>query len=155
MTVTKDTVVTMDYRLTDEEGTVLDSSEGRGPLSYVHGAGTIIPGLESALEGQEPGSHVDAVVEPEEAYGERDEQRVVNLPRDRFQGVDSVEPGMQFQAQVDGQTQILTVQEAGDEEVTVDANHPLAGKKLNFSVDIREVREATEQEREQGQVSEG
>lgn len=145
----------MDYHLTDEEGTVLDSSEGRGPLSYVHGAGTIIPGLENALEGHEPGSHVDAVVDPEEAYGQRDEERVVNLPRDRFQGVDSVEPGMQFQAQVDGQTQILTVQEAGDEEVTVDANHPLAGKKLTFSVDIREVREATDQEREQGQVAEG
>ncbi len=155
MTVTKDTVVTMDYRLTDDEGTVLDSSEGRGPLSYVHGAGTIIPGLENALEGQEPGAHVDAVVEPEDAYGERDEQRVVNLPRDRFQGVDTVEPGMQFQAQVDGQTQILTVQEAGDEEVTVDANHPLSGKRLNFSVDIREVREATEQEREEGQIAEG
>ena len=153
--MTKDTVVTMDYHLTDEEGSVLDSSEGRGPLSYVHGAGTIIPGLENALEGQEPGSHVDAVVDPEEAYGRRDEERVVNLPRDRFQGVDSVEAGMQFQAQVDGQTQILTVQEAGDEEVTVDANHPLAGKKLNFSVDIREVREATDQEREQGQVAEG
>lgn len=154
MTVTKDTVVTMDYALTDQDGNLLDSSEGRGPLSYVHGAGTIIPGLENALEGKEPGAHVEAVVEPSDAYGERDEERVVSLPRERFSGVDTVEPGMQFQAQVDGQTQILTVQEAGEEEVTVDANHPLAGKTLTFKVDIREVREAEETEKEQGRVAE-
>lgn len=144
----------MDYSLTDEEGNLLDSSEGRGPLSYVHGAGSIIPGLESALEGKGPGEHVDAVIEPSDAYGERDDERIVTLPRERFSGVDSIEPGMQFQAQVDGQTQILTVQEAGQEEVTVDANHPLAGKTLTFAVDIREVREASEEERNEGRVAE-
>ncbi len=152
MTVEKDTVVTMDYSLTDDEGTILDTSEGRGPLSYIHGKGNIIPGLEDALEGKEEGDHVEAVVQPSEAYGERDEERVVSIPRDRFSGVDTIEPGMQFQAQVDGQTQILTVQEAGEENVTVDANHPLAGKTLKFEVEIREVREASEQEKAEGRV---
>lgn len=142
----------MDYSLTDEEGTLLDTSEGRGPLSYIHGKGNIIPGLEDALEGKEPGEHVEAVVQPAEAYGERDEERIVSIPRDRFSGVDTIEPGMQFQAQVDGQTQILTVQEAGEENVTVDANHPLAGKTLKFEVDIREVREANDEEKVEGRV---
>ena len=152
MTVEKDTVVTMDYSLTDDEGTLLDTSEGRGPLSYIHGKGNIIPGLENALEGKEAGEHVEAVVPPAEAYGERDEERIVSIPRDRFSGVDTIEPGMQFQAQVDGQTQILTVQEAGEENVTVDANHPLAGKTLKFEVEIREVREANDQEKVEGRV---
>ena len=154
MTVEKDTVVTMDYSLTDEEGTLLDTSEGRGPLSYIHGKGNIIPGLENALEGKEQGERVEAVVPPAEAYGERDEERIVSVPRDRFSGVDTIEPGMQLQAQVDGQTQILTVQEAGEENVTVDANHPLAGKTLKFEVEIREVREANEQEKAEGRVQE-
>ncbi len=152
MTVTKNAVVTMDYALTNPEGEVLDTSEGRGPLSYLHGAGNIIPGLEDALEGKAQGEHVSAVIDAKDAYGERDESRVVDLPRDRFSGVETIEPGMQFQAQVDGGTQILTVQSATDETVTVDANHPLAGVTLTFEVDIRDVREASEQELETGTV---
>ncbi len=152
MTVTKNAVVTMDYALTNPEGEVLDTSEGRGPLSYLHGAGNIIPGLEDALEGKAQGEHVSAVIDAKDAYGERDESRVVDLPRDRFSGVETIEPGMQFQAQVDGGTQILTVQSANDETVTVDANHPLAGVTLTFEVDIRDVREASEQELETGTV---
>ena len=109
MTVTKNAVVTMDYALTNPEGEVLDTSEGRGPLSYLHGAGNISPGLEDALEGKAQGEHVSAVIDAKDAYGERDESRVVDLPRDRFSGVETIEPGMQFQAQVDGGTQILTV----------------------------------------------
>lgn len=152
MTVTQNAVVTMDYSLTDPDGAVLDSSDGRGPLSYLHGAGNIIPGLESALEGKAQGDHVSAVVEAKDAYGERDESRVVDLPRDRFSGVETIEPGMQFQAQVDGGTQILTVQSATDDTVTVDANHPLAGVTLTFEVDIKDIREASEQEIETGTV---
>ena len=152
MTVTKNSVVTMDYSLTDPDGSILDTSEGRGPLSYLHGSGNIIPGLEGALEGKTEGDHVSAVIEAKDAYGERDESRVVDLPRDRFSGVETIEPGMQFQAEVDGGTQILTVQKADDTNVTVDANHPLAGVTLTFEADIKEVREASEQEIESGKV---
>ncbi len=150
MEIRKDTVVTMDYTLKDSEGAVLDTSQDRGPLTYLHGAGNLIPGLESALEGKTEGEHVETVLPPEDAYGERDEGKVFAVPREKFQGVDDIEPGMQFQAQIDGQGHIITVQEAGEESVTVDANHPLAGMQLTFQVDVRDIREATTEELSNG-----
>lgn len=153
MTIAKNSVVTMDYTLTNGEGEVIDSSEGREPLTYLHGAGSIIPGLESALEGKPAGEKVEAVIPPEEAYGQWDENKVFDLSSDQFAGVDKVEPGMQFQAQIQDTPTILTVQKVEDEKVTVDANHPLAGATLHFNVDVREVREASAEEITAGQPS--
>src|SRR5690349_22397083 len=100
MQVAKNTVVTIDYTLTNPAGEVLDSSRGDSgqPLSYLHGAGGIIPGLESALDGKSPGDELRAVVPPEQAYGRRNDAMVQAVPRERFQGAPRVEPGMQFQA---------------------------------------------------------
>ncbi len=142
----------MDYTLTDENGTVIDTSDGREPLSYLHGAGNIIPGLESALEGKPAGEAVTAVIPPAEAYGEWDENKVFELGKEQFAGVDTVEPGMQFQAQIQDNPTILTVKSVEGDKVTVDANHPLAGATLNFDVNVREVREATPEEIEHGHV---
>jgi len=152
MQVEKNRVVSIDYTLKDNDDQVIDTSEGREPLAYIHGVGQIIPGLENALEGKEPGADVSVTINPEEGYGERDESMVLNVPREQFEGAESIEPGMQFQAETDEGVRILTVLEAGDQEVTVDGNHPLAGITLNFDVSVQDVREAEQEELDHGHV---
>lgn len=152
MKVAEKTVVVIDYTLTDNDGSVIDSSEGAGPLSYLHGAGNIIPGLEEALLGKEAGDEVKASIEPEKAYGERHEQLKQDVPRELFSGVDKVEQGMQFQSETEQGPVLVTVVEVKEDTVTVDGNHPLAGVHLNFDVTVREVREASEEELEHGHV---
>jgi len=99
MQAAENKVVSIHYTLTDEQGTTLDSSEGREPLSYLHGSGNIIPGLEKALEGKTAGEKLNVKVSAEDGYGERNEELVQQVPMEAFQGVDNVEPGMQFEAQ--------------------------------------------------------
>lgn len=152
MQIAQNSVVAFHYTLTNDAGEVLDSSEGREPLTYLHGAGNIIPGLEKELEGREPGEKVQTTVTPEEGYGEVQAQLVQEVPRDSFQGVESIEPGMQFQAQTEGGPLMVTVTQVEGDSVTVDGNHPLAGQTLNFDVEIAEVREASEEEIEHGHV---
>lgn len=152
MQVAKNTVVAIDYKLSDNNGEVLDASQEGQPLEYVHGGGNIIPGLENALEGKEIGENVSVTVQPSEAYGDRSEDLKQDVPKEMFQGVDQVEAGMRFQAQTQEGTSIVTVTDVGEEQVTVDANHPLAGETLNFEVTVNNVREATQNEVETGQV---
>lgn len=152
MQIAQNTVVAFHYTLTNEAGEVLDSSEGREPLTYLHGAGNIIPGLEKQLEGRTAGDKLQANVSPEEGYGEIQPQLIQEVSRESFQGVDSIEPGMQFQAQTDGGPLMVTITEVQGDMVTVDGNHPLAGQPLNFDVEIAEVREASQEEIEHGHV---
>ena len=152
MQAEKNRVVTIEYTLKDGDDQVIDTSEGREPLAYIHGSGMIIPGLENALEGKEPGAEVNVTLAPEDGYGERDDSMVLQIPREQFEGADQIEPGMQFQAETDEGVQILTVLEAGDNEVTVDGNHPLAGVTLNFDVNVQDVREAEQEELDHGHV---
>lgn len=153
MQIAENKVATIHYTLTDNDGQTLDSSSGGDPLAYLHGAGNIIPGLEKALEGKVEGDTVSVTVEPGEGYGERNEDLVQSVPRAAFEGVDNVEAGMQFEAQSpDGNVVRVTVTEVGDDQVTVDANHPLAGQTLNFDVEVAEVREASEEEKGHGHV---
>jgi len=156
MQISQNTVASIDYKLTDADGQVLDTSEGREPLTYLHGSGNLIPGLESALEGSSAGESVSVTVDPAEGYGERDENLIQQVPKAAFEGVDQVEAGMRFQATDEqGQVRIVTVTGVEDEQVTVDANHPLAGQSLNFDVDVVEVREATSEEIEHGHAHTG
>lgn len=152
MKIAKNTVVTIDYTLTDEKGEVIDSSRGHGPLSYIQGHGNIIPGLEHSLEGKGSGENLKVTVPPKEAYGERIEGKEVRLPRDQFQGVDKLEVGMQFRAQGKEGTQVVTIAGLEGDKVVVDMNHPLSGKTLNFDVSIVNVRDATTEELEHGHV---
>jgi len=152
MQIAQNSVVAFHYTLTNDAGEVLDSSEGREPLTYLHGAGNIIPGLEKELEGKAAGDKVEAKVAPAEGYGELQEQLVQEVPRDAFQGVEGIEPGMQFQAQTEGGPLMVTVTKVEGDTVTVDGNHPLAGQHLNFDVEIAEVREASQEEVEHGHV---
>jgi FKBP-type peptidyl-prolyl cis-trans isomerase SlyD len=138
-------VVTIDYTLTDNEGTVIDTSNGEEPMSYIQGIGNLIPGLESALEGKSAGRHAASV-----RYGLRDEALMQVMPMEAFEGVGEVEVGMQFRARTAEGTQILTVVEVDGDNVTVDGNHPLAGLTLNFDVAVRDVRYATDEELNHG-----
>ncbi|MCC6303147.1 MAG: peptidylprolyl isomerase [Gammaproteobacteria bacterium] len=147
MQIQDDCVVSIHYTLTDERGEQLDSSVGQDPLVYLHGAGNIIPGLESALTGGSAGDRLEVTVLPEDGYGEIDPELIRKVPRDAFAGIERVEPGMQFQTQSPtGQVMRVTVRESNDTEVLIDANHPLAGQTLYFSVSVEEVRSATEEE---------
>ena len=152
----KHSVVSIHYTLKDDDGEVMDSSEGREPLAYLHGANNLIPGLEDELQGKAAGATFQATIEPKDAYGEISEDLVQTISKQMFQGVDDVQPGMTFIAQGEGgqQRQVRVVEVDGD-DVTIDANHPMAGKTLHFDVEIVEVREATPQEVEHGHVHAG
>lgn len=144
-------VVSFHYTLTSD-GVELDSSRERGPLTYLHGSGGIIPGLERALDGCEPGDDISVDLEPADAYGEVNEALISQVPRSAFDSVEKVEPGMQFQATDQrGAVQNIKVVEVKDESVVVDANHPLAGQALHFDVSVEGVRQPTEDELEQAQ----
>ncbi|MCU0356454.1 MAG: peptidylprolyl isomerase [Cyclobacteriaceae bacterium] len=151
MQISKHTVVSIHYTLRDNEGSVLDSSEGRDPLLYIQGIGNLIPGMEEGLEGKAKGDKLSIKVSPEKGYGVRSEELIQKVPRAAF-GDQEVRPGMQFQAQSQHGTQVVTVTEVGLENVTVDGNHPLAGVELNFSVEVMDVREATADELDHGHV---
>lgn len=152
MQIAQNAVVSFHYTLTNNEGEVLDSSEGREPLAYIHGAGNIVPGLEKELDGKTSGDELKVAVSPEEGYGEVQEALVQEVPREAFQGVADIEAGMQFQAQTQGGPLMVTVTKVEGDTVTVDGNHPLAGETLNFDVQITNVREASAEELEHGHV---
>ncbi len=154
MIVEKDRVVSIDYTLRDTTGNLIDSSEGSEPLSYLHGNANIIPGLEKNLAGKKAGDSMTCVIEATDAYGERDDSLVFKVPKADFDGAE-VEVGMQFEAHGEEGAQVVTVVSIEGEEVTIDANHPLAGEKLHFDVKITEVREATPEELEHGHVHGG
>jgi len=145
-------VAIIDYTLKDDEGDVLDASQN-GEFIYLHGAQNIIPGLEVALEGKQAGDSVSVSIEPKDAYGERDPERIQVVPRDMFETDDEIVAGMQFHAQSpEGHMMVITVAEVDDDEVTIDGNHAMAGMNLHFSVDVVDVREATAEELEHGHV---
>lgn len=152
MQIGKHMVVTMDYTLTDDEGNVIDSSQGHQPLTYVHGIGAIIPGLEKALEGKQAGEQLHVTIEPAQGYGERHEALTQVVPMDRFEGVETLEVGMQFQAETENGMHVVTVTDIEGGNVTIDANHPLAGQHLTFDVTIRDVRPASAEEISHGHV---
>lgn len=152
MQISKHKVVAIDYTLTGPDGAVLDSSEGREPLAYLHGAGNIIAGLEAELEGKTRGDKLDVTVAPAEGYGERNEALIQQVPRSMFEGVDKIEPGMRFNAMSDAGPRVVVVTAVDDDGITIDGNHPLAGMELHFAVTVMDVRDATEEELEHGHV---
>jgi len=149
---TQDKVVTIHYTLTDKAGEILDTSAGQDPLSYLHGRGNIIIGLERELEGKKTGEKLRVTIAPQDGYGEIDEALVMQIPRSAFKDIKNLEPGMQFQIKGNEGPRVVTVTEIRETEVTVDGNHPLAGEELTFDVEITGVRDATKEELSHGHV---
>ena len=152
MQIAERTVASFHYTLTNDAGDVLDSSQGREPLAYLHDAGTIVPGLEREMSGHVVGDKFNVDVAAEDGYGEYIEELVQVVPRESFAGVEDLAVGMQFQAQTGQGAIAVVVTEIEGDEVTVDGNHPLAGETLHFAVEITEVRAATDEELQHGHV---
>lgn len=151
MEIAENKVVGIEYTLTGSDGAVLDTSEGRGPLAYLHGKGGIIPGLEAELTGKAVGDEFKAVIPPEKAYGPRQDNLLNRVPKDAFEGKLEFELGLQFPVQdQQGNQRMVTIVHIEDDSVVLDANHPLAGEELTFEVKVVEVRDATEEELSHG-----
>lgn len=151
MKVADDVVVEFNYKLKDEEGNLLDSSDGSKPFVYTHGKAQVIPGIEKNLEGKQAGDNIMAVLPPDEAYGDYNDQLITQVKKDQINADEEIEVGMALQAQTPQGTQVLFVKGFEDENVILDANHPLAGKTLHFNIDVINVREATKEEMEKDQ----
>ena len=152
MPIARDSVVTIHYTLKDDAGEVIDSSASGEPLAYLHGHGNIVPGLEKELTGRDSGDEVSVRVAPAEGYGEYDKELVQSVPRRALRGIKDVRPGMHLHAQTEQGPRTVTVTRVAGDMVTLDGNHPLAGKHLNFDIRIEGVRQATEEELSHGHV---
>ena len=152
MQVADNTAVSIHYTLTNDEGEVLDSSIDDEALVYLHGAGNIISGLELSLVGKVAGDKFKVRIEAEHAYGELSDDMIQVISREMFEGIDDIEVGMQFHADVSHGTGVVTVISLDDNDITVDGNHPLAGQALTFDVEVIDVRAATEEEAHHGHI---
>jgi len=142
------TVVTMTYTLSLDDGEVV--GEPRHRLEYLQGCHNIVPGLEKALEGVKAGEKRSIVLEPSEAYGEYEADRLITMPIGSVPGDLELKPGAQIQAKTGRGPVTLTVSEVKSDSVVFDANHPLAGKRLHFDVEVLDLRTATGRELRQG-----
>jgi FKBP-type peptidyl-prolyl cis-trans isomerase SlyD len=152
MLIAENCVVSIHYELTNDAGEVLDASTDNEPLTYLHGAHNIIPGLENQLAGKTTGDKLNVTVQPADGYGEHSPNLVQEVPRDAFPEPDSLEVGMRFNAQSESGTMSVVISAVSADTVTVDANHPLAGQVLHFAVTIADVREASQEELAHGHV---
>ena len=154
MNISKNTVVSLAYTLKDDEGNILDKADANEPFIYLHGHGGIIPGLENAVEGKSVDDAFTIAVSPEEAYGERNEGLLQEVSKEMFGDIDPSElkEGHQFHAETDQGMQIITLHKVGEDTVTIDGNHPMAGLKLHFELSVLDIREATEEEISHGHI---
>ena len=146
MEITNQKMVKIHYTLKDADGNQLDTSLGGEPLEYMHGIGSLIPGLENELEGKKEGDKFHTEIAPALGYGEYDESLVAEVPKSQFDANFEIEVGQQFQADTATGPMIVKVTKVTDDKITVDGNHELAGKKLFFDVEVVSVRDATEEE---------
>lgn len=142
MSIAKGDTVFVHYTGTLDDGTEFDSSKGREPLEFVMGGGMIIPGFEAALEGKNPGDTVSVRIPPEQAYGERNEEMIILVPRSEVPDHIEPEEGMWLQISVEQGELDVVMSRVSDDEVELDGNHPLAGKSLNFVIEVVEVKSA-------------
>ena len=153
MAIEKNKVVTLEYTLRDDKGNTIDSTDGRDAFSYIQGSNALFPAFEAQLEGHESGEQLNFTLSPEEGYGVRDERLMKKLPRDRFNTGDEIKVGMSFKTGEGEDAVEVIVVAANDNEVTIDANPPLAGVTLDFYVVVTGVRDAGSEELETGKVT--
>lgn len=150
MVINKNTVVLLEYKLIDEKGNIIDSSELNGPLAFIQGVGMMMPGIEKAIEGKSIGFEYKGSISPEDAYGEYKAENVFPVPRSHFEHlVDQMEEGKLYQFDTGGGQQMLKVLKIDENIITMDSNHPYAGETLTLECTVTNAREATEQELKQ------
>ena len=155
MIVSKDKIVTIEYKLRDEDGALLDETTNEeGPLPYLHGHDVLLEGLESGLEGKKVGDKVKVTLQPENAYGVRDDELIDTVPRAEFPEADDIAVGEELISETEEGPVMFTVLEKTEEHLKLDANHPFANKTLTFDVEIKAIREATAEEIEHGHPAE-
>ncbi len=152
MQVADNMAVSIHYTLTDDNGDVLDSSRGDEALVYLHGMGNIIPGLEEAMYGKSVGDKFNVRIAAKDAYGEQHDEMVQVIPRSMFEGIDELEIGMQFHADVSSGPGHVTIVNIDGDDITIDGNHPMAGKDLTFDVEVMAIRLATPDEAAHGHI---
>ena len=152
MSIAANQVVSIHYTLKGDDGEVIDSSATGEPLTYLHGHGNLIPGLERELLGKSRGDKLQVKIAPADGYGEYDPQLVQRVPRRSLKGIANVRVGMRLQTQTPQGSRAVTVTHITGDMVTLDGNHPLAGQNLNFDVEVAAVRPATEEELSHGHV---
>lgn len=150
MNIAKDTVVQFHYTLKDDKGELIESTEGKDPMAYLHGHSNIIPGLEKALEGKAVGDSFSVTIEPQDGYGERKENAMQRISLKHLQGARKWKPGMMAFVETDQGYRQVTVVKVGKFNADVDTNHPLAGMTLVFDIQIADIREASEEEKAHG-----
>lgn len=151
LTIGNGKVVGFTYKLTDNEGRLIDQSGGK-TFEYIHGNGSIVVGLENALNGKLIGHKELVKVTPEEGYGVYKEELVFEIPKNNFPPDLELKSGMEFHADGPEGTMMIILKEVKEESVIADANHPLAGVDLNFDIEIMSIRTATQQEMDHGHV---
>ena len=142
----KKLIYTLNYWLKNDNGDVVDTSEGGESMVFIDGSKNVIQGMHKAVEGRKEGDKLEVLIPPELAYGKRLSELVSIVPVSSFDGVHEVEKGMKFQTNRGGSAQVVHVTKVENDNATIDANHPLAGLSLNFDIEILEIREATELE---------
>jgi FKBP-type peptidyl-prolyl cis-trans isomerase SlyD len=152
MKITNNSVVSIHYKLTNDNSTTLDQSPEDNPLIYLHGKGNIVLGLEKTLTDKSIGDAFEVTVSPEEGYGIREEYMVETIDRSMFEGLDDISIGKQFHAEGNTGPVVVTVTKIEGDKITIDGNHPLAGENLNFAIEVIAIREATADELEHGHI---
>ncbi len=156
MIVEKNRIISLNFNLYNDKGTLIDSSSEKDLLVYLHGGQELLPALEKSLEGRAVGDAVSVELKPEEAFGYRDENLVEKTPRANFPGIQDIQKGMKFETEMDdGSIMVVEVIKVEDEWITVDGNHELAGENLKFELQIVDIREATVEELEHGHAHSG
>ena len=150
--VINNSVVSIHFTLHEKDGELLDTTQGKEPLVFLIGHGNIIKGLESALEGKSVGDNFEVTIKPEDAYGPIQEEAIQSIPLTAFEDVEDLDIGMRFHLQTDMGPAPVTITHIEDGMVTIDPHHPFAGKTLQFQVEIIDIRSATSDELEQGNV---
>jgi len=152
MFIEANSVVVLHFAVTDDKGELIDDTRDSSPLEFLMGSGYLVPGLEAELEGLAVGNEFDVTIQPEQGYGIYDPELVQEVPAELFDGVEGVEPGMAFSADTDAGHRTVIVTAVEDDIIVVDANHPFAGRTLQFNGEVIGIREATEEELEHGHI---
>lgn len=151
MQIENGSVVSFLYTLNDTSGNPIETNrDGDHPAVYLHGASNVVPKLEEAFVGKKAGDHFELTLEPADAYGERRENAIERVPAKYLKHEGKLKPGQAVQINTKDGAMLVTVVKVGKFSVDVDTNHPLAGKTLNYVVDIVDVRAATEEEKAHG-----